>query len=197
VLQLNKEEAIAHAAHCVGGPNETFVLNLGPQHPSTHACLRVKLTMDGEFIRHAEPVCGYMHRMHEKMARTATARSSSPIPAASTTLRDAVHPRLGRRRRTRLQIEVPLRAEYIRVITSELNRIASHLVGWGAMVMDLAASPPSSTPSRTARRSSNLLESVSGARLTFCYYRIGGVCPTSTTPSSRAPRPSCPTCASA
>ena len=79
MLLLNKEEALARvAAHHVGGPNETFVLNLGPQHPATHGVLRVKLTMDGEYIRKAECVIGYIHRMHEKMGENRTCAQFLP-----------------------------------------------------------------------------------------------------------------------
>lgn len=177
MLQLNKDEAIAHAAHCVGGPNETFVLNLGPQHPSTHGVLRVKLTMDGEFIRHAEPVCGYMHRMHEKMGENRNCAQFLPNTSRIDYLSamQYTHGWVGAVERA-CKIEVPLRAEYIRVVTSELNRIASHLVGWGAWVMDLGGLTPILYAFEDREKILDLLEGVSGARLTFCYYRIGGVC---------------------
>ena len=55
-----------------GAPNETFVINLGPQHPATHGVLRVKIVMDGEYVVRAEPICGYIHRMQEKMGENRT-----------------------------------------------------------------------------------------------------------------------------
>ena len=63
-------------------PQETFVLNLGPQHPATHGVLRVKMTMDGEYIVRAEPVCGYIHRMQEKMAENRTYAQFLPMSAS-------------------------------------------------------------------------------------------------------------------
>ena len=104
-------------------PDETFVLNLGPQHPATHGVLRVKLTMDGEYIVHAEPVLGYIHRMHEKLAEAGTFAQFMPNTARMDYLHAlafnhgwalVVEKAAG--------IEVPERAEYIRVITVELNR---------------------------------------------------------------------------
>ncbi len=155
---------------------ETFVLNLGPQHPATHGVLRVKLVMDGEYIRHAEPVLGYIHRMHEKMAENRTWAQFMPNTGRLDYLSAlsynhgyvlAVERAAG--------IEVPERAEYIRAITVELNRISSHLVWFGAFVLDLGGFTPLLYAFDDREIILDLLQSVTGSRLTYCYFRFGGV----------------------
>lgn len=155
---------------------ETFELNLGPQHPATHGVLRVVLTMDGEYIYHAEPVLGYIHRMHEKMGENRTWLQFMPNTGRLDYLGAlsfnhgyvlAVERAAG--------IEVPERAEYLRVITVELNRIASHLLWFGAFVLDLGGFTPLLYAFDDREQILDLLESVTGARLTFCYFRFGGV----------------------
>ena len=156
---------------------ETFVLNLGPQHPATHGVLRIKLTMDGEYIMDAEPVIGYGHRMHEKMGENRTYAKFLPnmgrldYVAALFNAHGyvcAVERLAG--------IKVPERAEYIRVITAELNRVASHLLWLGAFLIDLGGFTPLLYTFDDREQILDLLEAVTGARLTFCYYRFGGVC---------------------
>jgi len=158
-------------------PRETFVLNVGPQHPSTHGVLRLKLVMDGEYILAVEPVIGYVHRMHEKMGENRTYVQFLPNPSRIDYLSAMhyMHAYVGVVERA-LGINVPPRAEYIRVITSELNRIASHLVWLGAFLLDLGAFTPLLYAFDDRERILDLLESVSGARLTYCYYRFGGLC---------------------
>ena len=157
-------------------PDETFVLNLGPQHPATHGVLRVKLTMDGEYVVKAEPVLGYIHRMHEKMAESGTFAQFMPNTPRMDYLSAlsfnqgyvmAVERAAG--------IEVPERAEYIRTITVELNRISSHLLWFGAFVLDLGGFTPLLYAFDDREKILDLLESVTGSRLTYCYYRFGGV----------------------
>lgn len=155
---------------------ETFVLNLGPQHPSTHGVLRVKMVMDGEYIVIAEPVLGYIHRMHEKMAENRTYAQYLPNMGRLDYLHAlaynhgyvcTVEKALG--------LEVPERAEYIRVITTELNRITSHLLWFGAFVLDLGGFSPLLYAFDDREQVLDLLESVTGSRLTYCYFRFGGV----------------------
>jgi len=157
-------------------PDETFVLNLGPQHPATHGVLRVKLTMDGEYIVKAEPVLGYIHRMHEKMAEDGTYAQFMPNTPRMDYLSAlsynqgyvmAVERAAG--------VEVPERAEYIRVITVELNRLSSHLLWFGAFVLDLGGFSPLLYAFDDREKILDLLEMVTGSRLTYCYYRFGGV----------------------
>jgi len=156
---------------------EMFVLNLGPQHPATHGVLRVKLTMDGEYIRRAEPVPGYIHRMHEKMGENRTYAQFLPNTGRIDYLSAMTytHAWVGVVERA-AGLEVPPRAEYIRVITSELNRISSHLVWFGAFLLDLGGFTPLLYAFDDREKILDLLEGITGARLTYCYYRFGGLC---------------------
>ena len=157
-------------------PNETFVLNLGPQHPATHGVLRVKMTMDGEYVVRAEPVCGYIHRMQEKMGENRTYAQYLPNTSRIDYLSamNYTHGLVGVVERA-ARIQVPPRAEYIRVITSELNRISSHLVWWGAFLLDLGGFTPLLYAFDDREMILDLLEGITGARLTYCYYRFGGL----------------------
>ncbi|MGI6639792.1 MAG: NADH-quinone oxidoreductase subunit D [Desulfobulbus sp.] len=156
---------------------ETFVLNLGPQHPATHGVLRIKVTMDGEYVIKAEPVLGYIHRMHEKIAEQGNFAQFMPYTARMDYLHAlafnhgyclVVERAAG--------IEVPERAEYIRVITVELNRIASHLLWWAAFLLDLGGFTPLLYAFDDREQILDLLERTTGSRLTYCYFRFGGVC---------------------
>jgi len=156
--------------------DETFVLNLGPQHPATHGVLRVKLTMDGEYVHRAEPVPGYIHRMHEKMGENRSYAKFLPNTSRMDYLAAMMytHAFVGSVERA-MSIEVPPRAEYIRVITSEMNRISSHLVWFGAFLLDLGGFTPLLYAFDDREKILDLLESVTGSRLTYCYYRFGGL----------------------
>jgi NADH-quinone oxidoreductase subunit D len=158
------------------GENETFVLNLGPQHPATHGVLRVKLTMDGEFVVRAEPVPGYIHRMHEKMGENRTLPQFLPNTSRIDYLSAMhyTHAFVGVVERA-MGIEVTPRCDYIRVITSELNRISSHLVWFGAFLLDLGGFTPLLYAFDDREQILDLLEGLTGARLTYCYYQIGGL----------------------
>ena len=156
--------------------DETFVLNLGPQHPATHGVLRVKLTMDGEYIVEAEPVLGYIHRMHEKMAEDRTFAQFMP----NTARMDYLHALAFNHGyclvvERAAGIEVPERAEYIRVITVELNRLISHILWWAAFLLDLGGFTPLLYAFDDREHVLDLLERVTGSRLTYCYFRFGGV----------------------
>lgn len=154
----------------------SLILNLGPQHPSTHGVLRVVVELDGEYILRAEPVLGYLHRMHEKMAEVKTAAQYIPNMGRvdygqalgwNWAFVGAVE-KLG-------GIEVPERAEYVRVITSELNRISSHLLWWGAYLLDLGAFTPIMYAFDDREKILDILQIPTGSRLTYSYFRIGGV----------------------
>ena len=157
-------------------PQETFVLNIGPQHPATHGVLRVKMEMDGEYVVRAEPVCGYIHRMQEKMGENRTYAQYLPNTSRIDYLSAMTytHAFVGVVERA-AKIQVPPRAEYIRVITSELNRISSHLVWWGAFLLDLGGFTPLLYAFDDREKILDLLEAITGARLTYCYYRFGGL----------------------
>ena len=153
-----------------------LVLNMGPQHPSTHGVLRIILEIDGEYILRAEPVLGYIHRMQEKMAEVKTYPQYLPNMGRVDYLHalawnwayvGAVEKLMG--------LEVPERAEYIRVITCELNRINSHLLWWGAYLLDLGAFTPIMYAFADREIVMDILQRITGSRLTYCYYRFGGV----------------------
>jgi NADH-quinone oxidoreductase subunit D len=155
---------------------ERMILNMGPQHPSTHGVLRVILELDGEYIVRAEPVLGYIHRMHEWMAENRTYAQFIPNMGRVDYLHalawnwayvGAVERLAG--------IEVPERAEYIRVITCELNRISSHLLWWGAYLLDLGAFTPIMYAFDDRERILDILQMVTGSRLTYSSFAFGGV----------------------
>ena len=157
---------------------DTVIVNMGPQHPSTHGVLRLVVTLDGELIRDVIPVIGYLHRCKEKLAEKRTYYQYFPIVDRTEYLASMncewgyamTVEKLAGIRPTR-------RAEFIRVIVGELMRIASHQVAVGTFVADL--SPLGTAMAfytfRDRERILDLLEAVSGARMMFNYFRFGGV----------------------
>ncbi len=155
---------------------EEFLLNLGPQHPSTHGVFRIVLTLDGETVVKAVPVPGYLHRGIEKLAESRVYTQVIPYTDRLDYLAGmlmnwgyvyAVE--------KLMDVEVPERAEYIRVIVGELARIASHLVATGAYAADIGGLTGFIYTFRDREEIMDLLEMISGARLTPSYMRIGGV----------------------
>ncbi len=156
---------------------EPFVLNFGPAHPSTHGVFRMRMTLDGEVIVDMEPVFGYLHRGIEKLAEERTYTGVIPLTDRLDYLASmsnnlaycmAVEKLAG--------ISVPERAEYIRVIMAELQRMASHLVAIGAFLNDCGAfMTPILYMIREREKILDLFDMVSGQRLTYNYMRIGGV----------------------
>ena len=156
----------------------TVIVNMGPQHPSTHGVLRLVVTLDGEVIRDVIPVIGYLHRCKEKLAERRTYFQYIPIPDRTEYVA-GMNCEWGYVRTVEKLAGIPVtrRAEFIRVIMAELNRIASHLVAIGTFVADLA---PLGTAMafytfRDRERILDLLEAASGARMMFNYFRFGGV----------------------
>ncbi|SEA61004.1 NADH dehydrogenase subunit D [Desulfuromusa kysingii] len=153
-----------------------YVLNMGPQHPSTHGVLRVLLELEGEYAMHLLPVLGYGHRCHEKIAEFKPAKSFMPNTARMDYLGALIYNHgFAQLLEKAVGIEVPERAEYIRVITSELNRIQSHLLWYGAYLLDLGAFTPIMYAFDDREHILDILEDVTGSRLTYCYFRVGGV----------------------
>src|SRR3989449_2838515 len=153
-----------------------MLLNMGPQHPSTHGVINFLVQTDGEVMKRAIPEVGYLHRSIEKIGEKCTYNGFMPytdrvdyIAAmfANQGWAMAVERLLG--------VEVPKRAEYCRVIACELNRIASHLISAGTMAMDVGAVTPFPYALREREFINDLLEELCGARLTYNYLRIGGV----------------------
>jgi NADH-quinone oxidoreductase subunit D len=156
--------------------SQEMLINMGPQHPSTHGVLRLILRTDGEFVYDVEPCIGYLHRSLEKIAENLTYPQFIPITDRLDYLAaincNFVYCHTVERL---MGIEVPLRAQYIRVIACELNRIASHLIMFGTMGMDMGAFTPFLYAIREREKINDLLEELTGARLTYNYIRIGGV----------------------
>jgi len=153
-----------------------YVLNMGPQHPSTHGVLRVLLELEGEYAMELLPVLGYGHRCHEKIAEFKPAKSFMPNTARMDYLGALIYNQgFAQLLEKAAGIEVPERVEYIRVITSELNRIQSHLLWYGAYLLDLGAFTPIMYAFDDREHILDILEDVTGSRLTYCYARVGGV----------------------
>ena len=159
-----------------GVEEKTFYLNLGPQHPSTHGVLRIVLEMDGEYIVNSDPVIGYGHRAHEKMGELKTYQQFLPNMGRVDYLHALAYNQCWCMAVEKLTgLAVPERAEFIRVITSELNRISSHLLWFGAYLMDLGAFTPFLYCFDDREQILDLLDRLTGSRLTYCFYRFGGV----------------------
>jgi NADH-quinone oxidoreductase subunit D len=155
---------------------EEFLVNMGPQHPSTHGVCRLLLKMDGEVIVDVVPYVGYLHRSMEKMAENRTYLQYMPLTDRIDYVSAMFCNHVFCLAVEKLaQIQVPERAEYIRVIMDELNRIASHLIWLGTFALDLGAITPFLYCFREREKILDLLEMVSGQRMTFNYMRFGGV----------------------
>ncbi|MED4403887.1 NADH-quinone oxidoreductase subunit D [Metabacillus fastidiosus] len=155
---------------------EEMLLNVGPQHPSTHGVFRLVLKIDGEIIKEATPVIGYLHRGTEKLAENLQYTQIIPYTdrmdylSAMTNNYVICHAV-----ETMLDLQIPERAEYLRILAMELGRVASHLVWWGTYLLDIGAVSPFLYAFREREMIINLLNELSGARLTFNYMRVGGV----------------------
>jgi len=155
---------------------DTMILNMGPQHPSTHGVLRLELEIEGELIRNVTPHIGYLHRCFEKHAEAMTYPQIVPYTDRMDYLASmgnnfgyaiAVEKLLG--------IKVPERVEYIRVIMAELQRIASHLVALGTNGLDIGAFTPFLYLFRDREKILSLFEMTCGARLLYNYIWVGGL----------------------
>ncbi len=156
---------------------EPFVLNMGPVHPSTHGVFRMRVTLDGEVVVDIEPIFGYLHRGIEKLAEQRTYTGIIPLTDRLDYISSmsnnfayclAVEKLAG--------FKVPERAEYIRVIIAELQRVAALLIAVGAFLNDCGAFfTPFLYMFRERERIVDLFEMVSGQRLTYNYMRVGGV----------------------
>ena len=155
---------------------EEVQVNMGPQHPSTHGVLRMILTLDGETVVEARPDIGYLHRGMEKLAERRTyvqyVTFTDRFDYITAMLNNAVYAMAVEKL---LGVEVPERAEFIRVIMMELNRISSHLIFVGAYGLDLGATTPFIYAFREREDIMDLFDMSCGARLTCSYIRPGGV----------------------
>ncbi len=156
--------------------SDELLINMGPQHPSTHGVLRLLLRTDGEEIQEAVPFMGYLHRCAEKIGENVPYDTYTPYTDRLDYLSSMNNNWAWAMTVEKLAgIEVPQRAEYIRVIVAELNRIASHLVMVGTYGLDLGAFTPFLLTFREREEILDILEEISGGRLCYGYIRIGGV----------------------
>ena len=152
------------------------VLNMGPHHPSTHGVIRFVLAMDGEVVASARPDIGYLHRGMEKIAEGITYQAFMPYTDRIDYLGAMFVNHAWAMAVERLAgVEVPPRAEYLRVLVDELNRVASHLICLGSITMDLGAYTPFLNAVREREVINDIIEELCGARLTYNYMRVGGV----------------------
>src|SRR3989442_12723082 len=157
---------------------EKMVLNMGPSHPSTHGVLRIVLELDGEIITKAVPDVGYLHRGDEKIAENMTYTQFIPYTdrldylaplANNVAYALAVEKLLG------IDKQLPPRCQFIRVICCELARISAHLLGIGALALDVGALTAFMFTFTEREKIYNLIEALTGARFTTTYTRIGGL----------------------
>jgi len=155
---------------------KNYTLNFGPQHPAAHGVLRLVLELDGEVVQRADPHIGLLHRGTEKLAEQKTFLQSVPymdrldyvsMMANEHAYVMAIEKLLG--------VEVPLRAQYIRVMFDEITRVLNHLLWIGAHGLDVGAMAVFLYAFREREDLMDCYEAVSGARMHAAYYRPGGV----------------------
>jgi NADH-quinone oxidoreductase subunit D/NADH-quinone oxidoreductase subunit C/D len=158
------------------GHDGYMVINVGPQHPSTHGVLHFVITLNGETIVKLEPHLGYIHRSIEKMCESLNYRQFVYVTSRMDYLSSHINNHAcclaveqG------LQLEIPERAEVIRVLMDELTRLASHQLWWGSMAMDIGALTPFFHAFREREMITEIFEDTCGARLTMNYICPGGV----------------------
>ena len=156
--------------------SELLTLNMGPQHPATHGVLRIEIKTDSEIVAEAIPHIGYLHRCKEKHSESLDYRGVIPYCDRMDYLA-AMNMELGYVLAVEkmLGTEIPRRAEYIRILCSELQRIASHLMFFGTYAIDLGAFSPFLYAFQDRETILRLFEELSGARLLYNYIWIGGV----------------------
>jgi len=156
--------------------DEEMLLNFGPQHPSTHGVISFLVDTDGEVMKKAIPDIGYLHRALEKIGESTGYPGFMPYTdridyVAAMFANEGYAIAVERL----LKLEVPPRAQWLRAISCELCRIASHLVSTGTMASDIGATTPLVHALRERETVNDLIEALCGARLTYNYHRIGGV----------------------
>ena len=162
------------------GGNERFVMNMGPQHPSAHGVFRMILTLEGEIIVGVDPIIGYLHRCHEKLGEALTyvqyptiASKTDYVAAMTSELTYVLAAeRIG-------QVEVPRRAQYLRVLVAELQRVASHLLWLGTWCLDMGGALGGGATVflycfREREMVLDLFEALTGARLLYGFHQVGG-----------------------
>src|SRR5690606_38092510 len=162
----------------IGGAAEStdMVLNIGPQHPSTHGVLRLKLVLDGELISRAEPVIGYMHRGAEKLFEARDYRQIIVLANRHDWL-SAFSNELGVVLAVErlMGLEVPERAVWLRTALAELNRVLNHLMFLGSYPLEIGAITPVFYAFRERETLQTVMEEVSGGRMHYMFNRVGGL----------------------
>ncbi|WP_297365022.1 NADH-quinone oxidoreductase subunit D [Acidiferrobacter sp.] len=153
-----------------------YTMNFGPQHPAAHGVLRLVLELDGEVIERADPHIGLLHRATEKLAETKPYNQSIPymdrLDYVSMMVNEHAYVMALEKL---LKVEVPVRAQYIRVMFDEITRILNHLLWLGAHALDIGAMTVFLYAFREREDLMDVYEAVSGARMHAAYYRVGGV----------------------
>ncbi len=176
VLRLDGRVLDSNAVDFERRDDETMIINMGPQHPSTHGVLRIMLELDGEFVLRSKPVIGYLHTGMEK-----TGEELSYIQGATNVTRmDYLSPVINELNYSLaveklLGIEIPARATWIRMLMSELNRVASHLVWMATNGMDLGSTSMMIYGFRERELILAFFEKTAGLRMNLNYVRPGGV----------------------
>ena len=153
-----------------------LVINVGPQHPATHGVLHLVITLNGETIKKVEPHLGYIHRSIEKMCESLSYRQFIYVTSRMDYLSSHINNHACALCVEKgLHVEIPPRAQVIRILMDELTRIASHELWWGAMAMDLGAFTPFFHAFRERESINDIMEETCGARLTMNYMVPGGV----------------------
>lgn len=158
--------------------SEEMVLNLGPQHPSTHGVLRLELITDGEIVKEVIPHLGYLHRCFEKHGEALSYNQIIPYTDRMDYLASMNNNHafvMGVEKMLGIEKDIPTRVEYIRVLVCELNRIASHLIAVGTYGIDIGAFTPFLWCFRDREHIMNMLEWASGARMLYNYIWVGGL----------------------
>lgn len=154
---------------------DELLINMGPQHPSTHGVLRVVITTDGEIVKKSVPEIGYLHRCFEKHSENVDWGGVIPYVDRLdylASMNNAMGYSIAVEKM--LEVEVPRRAEYIRVIIAELQRIASHLMAFGTYGLDMGAFTAFMYGFRDREMILDIFEEISGARLLYNYMWVGG-----------------------
>ncbi len=162
--------------------SDEMIVSMGPQHPSTHGVLKLELRLDGEIVRDAIPHIGYLHRCFEKHAENLSYEQIVPFTDRLDYIA-AMNQNWGFSLAVETMLaadpskfdSIPERAEYLRVLAGELNRIASHLLAFGTYGMDIGAFTPFLYAFRDREKILLLFEKLCGARLTYNYIRVGSV----------------------
>ena len=165
-----------HTGYEEGVKSQEMLLNMGPQHPSTHGVLRLVLSLDGETITDCTPIIGYLHRGIEKILENRPVmggiRYMDNADYLSPMLNEIVYAGAVEQE---MGIEAPRRAQYIRLLVGEMQRIASHLVAVGTYLLDLGAFTPVIYAFRDREGIMTLFEALAGSRFNVNYQRVGGV----------------------